>query len=74
MESLKRKKKKKEISKWDFYFNFLPSSLSSFPIYFNDEEMKLLEKTQFYNKVLKKKEKLKKDYDLICEKYSKFKN
>ena len=75
MESLKRtnKKKKKEISNWDYYFNFLPSSLISFPIYFNDEEMKLLEKTQFYNKVLKKKEKLKKDYDLICEKYSKLK-
>ena len=60
MESLKRKKKKKEISNWDYYFIFLPSSLRSFPIYYNDEEMELLEKTQFYHKVLKKEKKLKK--------------
>ena len=73
MESIKNKKKKKEISNWDYYFNFLPSSLRSFPIYYNAEEMELLKKTQFYHKVLKKKEKLQKDYVLICEKYSKFK-
>jgi len=70
---LLQEKQKGEGSKWAFYFPFLPSSYSSFPIFYTDEEMKLLEGTQFYNIVVDKKKEIRQDYDWICEKYPGFK-
>jgi histone-lysine N-methyltransferase SETD3 len=64
--------KKGNSSKWSFYFPFLPSSYSSFPIFYTEKEMKLLEGTQFYDIVTDKKKEIRQDYDWICEKYSGF--
>ena len=70
---LLQEQKKGKDSKWAFYFPFLPSSYSSFPIFYTDDEMKLLEGTQFHKIVTDKKKEIKQDYDWICEKYPGFK-
>ena len=69
---LLQEQKKGNSSKWSFYFPFLPSSYSSFPIFYTEKEMKLLEGTQFYDIVTDKKKEIRQDYDWICEKYSGF--
>ena len=70
---LLQEQQKGKDSKWAFYFPFLPSSYSSFPIFYTDDEMKLLEGTQFHKIVTDKKQEIKQDYDWICEKYPGFK-
>ena len=70
---LLQEEKKGKDSKWSFYFPFLPSSYSSFPIFYTENEMKLLEGTQFYKIVIDKKKEIREDYDWICEKYEGFK-
>ena len=70
---LLQEEKKGNNSKWAFYFPFLPSSYSSFPIFYTENEMKLLEGTQFYKIVIDKKKEIREDYDWICEKYEGFK-
>ena len=69
---LLQEEKKGNNSKWSFYFPFLPSSYSSFPIFYTDDEMKLLEGTQFHKIVTDKKKEIRQDYDWICEKYKGF--
>ena len=69
---LLQEEKKGNNSKWSFYFPFLPSSYSSFPIFYTEDEMKLLEGTQFHKIVTDKKKEIRQDYDWICEKYKGF--
>ncbi len=38
---------KKEDSKWFDYIQILPKDYSNFPVFFNDEELKLLEGSPF---------------------------
>ena len=70
---LLQEEKKGNNSKWAFYFPFLPSSYSSFPIFYTDDEMKLLDGTQFHKIVTDKKKEIEQDYKWICEKYPGFK-
>jgi len=46
--------------------DILPKSLRDFPIFFTDEEKKLLHGSPFLNQINEKIEDIKVDYDLIC--------
>jgi len=46
--------------------DILPKSLRDFPIFFTDEEKKLLHGSPFLNQINEKIEDIKTDYDLIC--------
>jgi histone-lysine N-methyltransferase SETD3 len=59
-------------SKWKYYLDILPKDYSNFPIFYTEEELKLLEGSPFLNTILDKKEDIKKDYDDICMKIPEF--
>lgn len=54
-------------SKWQYYFDILPKDYSNFPIFFTDEELKLLKGSPFLTTLTEKKEDIKKDYQRLCD-------
>ena len=56
---------KGDSSKYKYYFDFLPSSYDTFPIFYGQKELKLLEGTQFLELINKKKKEMKADYELL---------
>ncbi len=59
-------------SKWKYYLDILPKDYSNFPIFYTNNEFKLLEGSPFLITILDKKEDMKKDYDDICIKIPEF--
>lgn len=59
-------------TKWRHYLDILPKDYSSFPIFYNDEELKELEGSPFLTQVLEKKEDMKRDYEKICNNIPEF--
>jgi histone-lysine N-methyltransferase SETD3 len=57
--------KKKADSFWRPYIDLLPSDYNSFPVFFDDADLKMLEGSPFLEQVKEKKSDLKKDYDAI---------
>ena len=43
-------------SKWNFYFDFLPSNYEHFPIFYKEKELEYLKGTQFFRINRKRKE------------------
>ena len=58
--------RKKAQTEFFEYMDILPKSLRDFPIFFTDEEKKLLHGSPFLNQINEKIEDIKVDYDLIC--------
>eukprot|EP00742_Colponemidia_sp_Colp-10_P009493 GILJ01010354.1.p1 GENE.GILJ01010354.1~~GILJ01010354.1.p1 ORF type:complete len:607 (-),score=103.19 GILJ01010354.1:130-1950(-) len=49
------------------YYDVLPSSYPTMPVFFSDDELSWLQGSPFLNSVLQKKEDIRKDYEMICE-------
>jgi histone-lysine N-methyltransferase SETD3 len=64
---------KKELSKWSFYFNMLPTSFDSFPIFYKAEELEWLKETQFYSTLLIKQREILQDYNILCKSIEQYK-
>jgi len=58
--------KKKEVTHFFEYMDILPKSLRDFPIFFTEDEKKLLMGSPFLNQINEKIEDIKTDFDLIC--------
>ena len=54
-------------TKWTFFLKALPKSVTSFPIFFTEEERKLLTGSLFLKAIDELKEDMKWDYDEICK-------
>jgi histone-lysine N-methyltransferase SETD3 len=67
-------KAKGKKSFWKNYLEILPKDYSSFPIYYNEEDMSLLNGSPFKNQIIEKKEDIKKDYETICGYIPEFEN
>lgn len=67
-------KLKNEESRWKHYLDILPKDYSSFPIFYTDEELSLLDGSPFKQQILEKKEDIKKDYEIICGYIPEFSN
>ena len=63
---------KGEKSKWYYYFQFLPKSYLNFPIFYTEKELNILEGTKFKKLINEKKEEIKKDYKILCQKIELF--
>ena len=63
---------KGEKSKWYYYFQFLPKSYLNFPIFYTEKELNILEGTKFKKLINEKKEEIKKDYEILCQKIELF--
>ena len=63
---------KGEKSKWYYYFKFLPKSYLNFPIFYTEKELNILEGTKFKKLINEKKEEIKKDYEVLCQKIKLF--
>ncbi len=63
---------KGEKSKWHYYFKFLPKSYLNFPIFYTEKELIILEGTKFKKLINEKKEEIKKDYEILCQKIELF--
>jgi histone-lysine N-methyltransferase SETD3 len=57
---------KGEESSWKDYLYILPKNYSSFPIFFTEEELSLLDGSPFKQQVIEKKQDILKDYEKIC--------
>lgn len=64
--------RRKPDSEWNIYINILPQSYSNFPIFFTDEEKKMLEGSPFLDQIEEKIVDIKADYDLICKEVPEF--
>ena len=63
---------KGEKSKWYYYFQFLPKSYLNVPIFYTEKELNILEGTKFKKLINEKKEEIKKDYKILCQKIELF--
>ena len=63
---------KGDSSKYRYYFDFLPSSYDTFPIFYGQKELNLLQGTQFLELINKKKKEMKADYDLLSREIPNF--
>ena len=54
-------------TRWKLFFKSLPKSVASFPVFFTEEEKKLLTGSHFLKAIDELKEDMKWDYDKICE-------
>ena len=54
-------------SKWNFYFDFLPSNYEYFPIFYKEKELEYLKGTQILESIEKEKEFIKADYNLFLK-------
>ena len=61
-----------EDSKWKYYLDIIPKDYTNFPIFYTEDELKLLEGSPFLNTIIEKKEDIKKDYENICNKIPEF--
>jgi len=61
------RERKNPNSFWKPYLDMLPENYNSFPVFFSEDEMKLLEGSPFADQVRDKKSDLRKDYDAICQ-------
>lgn len=64
--------RRKEHTEWDPYIDILPKSYSNFPIFYTEEEKKLLHGSPFLDQIAEKIDDIKLDYDLICKEVPEF--
>jgi len=64
---LLQEKEKGLSSKWNNYIEILPKDYSNFPVFFNEEELKLLEGSPFLLQIKNKIKDIRADYDAILK-------
>jgi histone-lysine N-methyltransferase SETD3 len=55
--------------KYKYYFDILPNDFKTFPVYYNERELSLINGTSFLKMLISKKETLLDDYNTLCNEF-----
>ena len=55
--------------KYKYYFDILPNDFKTFPVYYNERELSLIQGTSFLKMLISKKETLLDDYNTLCNEF-----